>query len=352
MQSNKKYNLSSYYLRRGPLFLFPLFVFIALSCQQGNKSQAEYTELAGERFHTYYRIKYRGTADYREQIEATFNAFNYALNPFDSTSLMTALNRGYTTKTDSMVRHVWRTSRRIAEASGGSYDVTCAPLISAWGFGFDSAKRISEALIDSLRSFVGYQTVSLVGEDLIKQDARTVIDFSSISKGYCSDLIGEALMREGIADYMVEIGGEIAFRGKNPHGEPWRIGISRPTDDTLGMQDVELIIALDRPWGGLATSGNYRNYYIQDGKKIAHTIDPRTGYPTQTDVLSATILAPSCMLADGLATACMTMPSAAVPEFITQFPGVEYLLIIGSDEAGRYRLEMSDGMRRLVVDTP
>lgn len=350
MQLHKKYSPSSY-LRRGLLLLLPLLASLAISCQQGRR-QAEYTELAGERFHTYYRIKYRGVADYREQVEATFNAFNYALNPFDTTSLMTALNRGYTTKTDSMVRHVWRASQRIAEASGGSYDVTCAPLISAWGFGFDSAKRISEALIDSLRSFVGYQTVSLVGEDLIKQDPRTVIDFSSISKGYCSDLIGEMLTREGVADYMVEIGGEIAFCGKNPHGEAWRIGISKPTDDTLGMQDVELIIALDRPVGGLATSGNYRNYYIQDGKKIAHTIDPRTGYPTQTDVLSATIFAPSCMLADGLATACMTMRSEDVPEFLKQFAGVEYLLIVGGDGAGHYRTLMSEGMRRLVVDTP
>lgn len=337
MQSNRKYNLAS--LSWGCLFL----IFLFSACQQ-RQAQADYIELTGERFHTYYRVKYRGTADYREQLEETFKAFNYALNPFDTTSLMTALNRGYTTKTDSMVRHVWRASQRIAEASGGSYDVTCAPLISAWGFGFDSARRISDALVDSLRRFVGYQSVSIVGEELVKQDPRTVIDFSSISKGYCSDLVGQMLAREGVTDYMVEIGGEIAFSGKNPRGEAWRIGISKPTDDTLGMQDVELIIALDRPQGGLATSGNYRNYYLQDGKKIAHTIDPRTGYPTQTDVLSATILAPSCMLADGLATACMTMPSDRVPAFLSQFEGVDYLLILGGEQDGRYRTLASPGL--------
>lgn len=340
MLSNKKSSLLSLVL------LLSLLSLATLGCSRGKSAEA-YTELSGERFHTYYRVKYRGTTDYSKQVEATFEAFNHALNPFDSTSLMTALNRGYTTKTDSMVRHVWRASQRIAEASSGSYDVTCAPLISAWGFGFDSARRISPELIDSLRSFVGYQRVSLVGEDLIKQDPRIVIDFSSISKGYCSDLVGEMLAREGVTDYMVELGGEIAFRGKNPYGEPWRIGISKPTDDTLGMQDVELIVALDRPSGGLATSGNYRNYYLKDGKKIAHTIDPRTGYPTQTDVLSATILAPSCMMADGLATACMTMPSERIPDFLAQFEGVDYLLILGGGADGGFRTLQSPGLKVL-----
>lgn len=324
------------------------------SCSGVTRSdtQTESVELIGEIFHTYYRIKYSGTTIYQEAVDSTFQAFSHSLNPFDPTSLISAINRNESTVTDSMLRHVWRETVRISELSGGSYDVTCAPMISAWGFGFDSLRTVTPSVIDSLKQFVGYQRVHLQGDTLVKEDPRTAIDFSSISKGYCSDLVGQMLYARGSESYMVELGGEIAFRGLNPHGKPWRIGINKPIDDSTGLvSDLQVIIELRRPAGGLATSGNYRNYRLVDGKKVGHTINPHTGYPMQTDVLSATILAPSCMQADGLATACMTMPSANVPAFLAQFPDVEYLLILGGDEAGTqsFHTLMSDGMRALIV---
>lgn len=312
-------------------------------------SARDYTVLRGEVFHTFYQIKYDRAEDFSALVDTTFKTFSHSLNPFDSTSLISAINRNQSTTTDSMLRHVWRAAVDISEASRGRYDVTCSPLINAWGFGFDSLSRVDERMLDSLCKFVGYRSVHLSGDRLVKRDSRTIIDFSSISKGYCSDLVGQALERQGAKNYMVELGGEIAFLGVNPYGEPWTIGINKPIEDATGLnQELELIIALDRPRGGLATSGNYRNYKMVNGRKVAHTIDPLTGYPVQTDVLSATILAPNCMLADGLATACMTMSSDDVPQFLARFEGVEYLLILAG-AGDSFTTKMSPGFERLVV---
>lgn len=311
--------------------------------------QTLYTALRGEVFHTFYQIKYSDQIDYSEQIDSVFHGFSQSLNPFDPTSLVSAINKNESVRTDSMLRHVWRAAQRISQASAGRYDVTCSPLINAWGFGFGKAISPSSRVIDSLRALVGYTKIRLSGDSLIKADPRMVLDFSSISKGYCADLTGQMLRQKNVEHYMVELGGEISFRGHNPEGKPWTIGINKPIDDASGLiQDFELIIALDRTEGGLATSGNYRNYKIVNGKKVGHTINPHTGYPVQTDVLSATVLAPNCMLADGLATACMTMSSDEVPAFMAHFPQTEFLLILAEGADG-FRTVMSDGFGRLVV---
>lgn len=326
-------------------------IFIVKGYIKGHEATKEdsYTTLQGEIFHTFYHIKYDSAIDYNALIDSTFRAFSHSLNPFEKTSLISAINRNESTLTDSMLRHVWRTASIISERSGGRYDVTCSPLINAWGFGFDTLAHVDNIVLDSLRQFVGYERVSLNNDSLIKSDPRTIIDFSSISKGYCSDLVGKVLRRRGINNYMVELGGEIAFLGRNPKGEPWKIGVNKPIEDASGlMQELEVIVSLDREAGGLATSGNYRNYKVVNGRKVSHTIDPLTGYPIQTDVLSATILAPSCMLADGLATACMTMSSADVPEFLKKFEGVDYLLILSGEE-GNFRTVMSPGFERLIT---
>lgn len=321
------------------------------ACRDGQSKGQIYTELSGEVFHTFYRIKYDVDSSYHELVDSTFGVFSHSLNPFDSTSLITAINRNRSQETDSMLRYVWRAASLISERSGGSYDVTCSPFINAWGFGFDKGQSLTAEAIDSIKTFVGYTKLRLVGNELHKDDPRTTCDFSSISKGYCSDLVGEVLHRKGANNYMVELGGEIAFRGTNPEGKPWQIGITKPIEDNSGaINELELIIALDRPQGGLATSGNYRNYKIVDGQKVAHTINPKTGLPMQTDVLSATILAPSCMLADGLATACMTMSSRDVPSFLRSFEGVEYLLILADGTTQGFKTQMSDGMGRLIVN--
>ena len=318
------------------------------SCQS-SRQETTYTRLSGEVFHTYFSIQYDLEENYQQEVDSTFHVFSHSLNPFDSTSLITAINRNLSTHTDTMLREVFLQSVEISRHSQGSYDVTCAPLINLWGFGFEKKDSVSQRVIDSIRSFVGYQRVRLEGQEMIKEDPRMKMDFSSISKGYCSDLVGRMLASRGARNYLVELGGEIAYCGVNPSGEPWIIGIDKPIDDPSGqVNDLQLRLQLPREAGGLATSGNYRNYRVVNGVKLAHTIDPRTGYPLQTDVLSATILAPTCMLADGLATACMTRQSSEVPALLAHFPGVEYMLILGDGHSG-FRTVMSPGFKRLVL---
>lgn len=344
-----------------PKWLRTLSYFLSIFCagwcvyffwglyQKSQNHYIPYTSISGEIFHTYYSIKYSRTTDYSAEVDSVFSAFSHSLNPFDSASLISYINRNESGPADSMLLYVWEASRRISEASAGSYDVTCSPLINAWGFGFSKSDSITPEVLDSLRSFVGYRRIRATEDSLIKEDRRMKLDFSSISKGYCSDLVGDYLYHQGAEHYMVELGGEIAFRGLNPEGKPWRIGINKPIDDASGVtQDLEVIISLDMPLGGLATSGNYRNYKLINGKKYAHTINPHTGYPIQTDVLSATIIAPSCMLADGLATACMTMSSEEIPSFISQFKGVEYMLILGGDTE-EFVTKMSPGFSRFIA---
>lgn len=308
-----------------------------------------YTKIEGEAFHTYYHIKYKGETDYTSVVDSVLKRFSHSLNPFDSTSVIAAINRNVSTDTDSLFRRVFRRAQAIAEVSGGSYDITCAPLINAWGFGFEHEKTITPELIDSLRAFVGYRKVRLDGNAVVKDDPRLMLNTSSIAKGYASDLVAEALASRAITDYMVEIGGEVAYSGLNPQGKLWRIGVNKPVDDSTGIvQELELIVELEGK-GGLATSGNYRNYYLRDGKKYAHTIDPLSGYPVQTDVLSATVIASDCMTADALATTFMVVGSERVAA-IAEKLSVDYLLILSDGEGSSYRVVMSDGFRRRVVN--
>ena len=322
------------------------------SCQKsGSGSEGDYTKLTGEVFTTTFSIQYNAQKDYSEAVDSTFHAFSHSLNPFDSTSLISAINRNESQLMDSMLREVFLQSVVISRHTGGSYDVTCAPLINLWGFGFEKKKTdsVTPEAIDSVRAFVGFDKIHLDGMRMIKEDPRMKMDFSSISKGYCSDLVARMLKRRGVTSYLVELGGEIAFEGTNSRGESWVIGVDKPIADPAGViNDFQVRVQLPRTAGGLATSGNYRNFKVVNGKKIAHTIDPHTGYPIQTDVLSATIIAPTCMLADGLATACMTRTAADVPSLIQNFPGVEYMLILGDEKTG-FRTVMSPGFERLIL---
>ncbi len=327
------------------LLLIPLLLCVTLSCKQ----QATYMQVKGEVFHTYYQIKYKGTDDLSPEIDAAFERLSHALNAFDSTSIIAAINTNRTMEVDSVFLRVFNRAQEISALSAGSYDISAAPLINAWGFGFEKAATISPELIDSLRQFVGYQKIRYDGERIVKDDPRLMLNASSIAKGYAADLVAEALEAKGVTDYLVEVGGEIVYNGLNPSGKAWHVGINKPIDDpTGGNQELELIVSLEGK-GALASSGNYRNFYVKDGKKYAHTIDPLTGYPVQTDVLSATVIAPDCMTADALGTTFMVVGSQRVAEIAKQLPGVEYFLILASDSSSTTTL-MSSGFAKFLIE--
>lgn len=324
-----------------------LWILMFTACTK----QKQYFEESGSVFHTIYHIKYEGSEILTEKIDAEFQKFNLSLNPFNPNSIISKVNRNEAVEADDWFIEVFNKAKEVSDHSEGIFDITCAPLVNLWGFGFSKMDSVTPQMIDSIKQFVGYQKVRLDGRKVVKDDSRILLNCSAIAKGYASDVIARLLEREGIENYMVEIGGEVTMKGVNQNGKCWRIGINKPEDDSTGIKnDIEEVVQLCKK-GGVATSGNYRNYYVKDGKKYAHTIDPRTGYPSEQSILSATIVAEDCITADAYATAFMAMGLEKAREAAKNIPSIEYYVIY-SDENGKHQIEYSTGMLQYLPNRP
>lgn len=260
----------------------------------------------GMAFGTFYHITYRHHISLDDSIEATLALVDKSLSPFNPASTISAVNENRDLHADAMLSEVFSLAKTVSRRTFGAFDITVAPLVNLWGFGFKNMDNVSPRSVDSLRAFVGIDKVSLQDGIITKTTPSLMLDCSAIAKGYGVDAVGRMLERNGVLSYMVEIGGEVRVRGCNPNGQPWNIGISTPQDDTLAQNDdIQQVLSITDL--SLATSGNYRNFYVKDHKKYAHTIDPRTGYPVQHNILSATVLAADCATADAYATAFMVL---------------------------------------------
>lgn len=309
-----------------------------------------YHKLEGSVFHTIYHITYQGERDYHDEIKQLFKEFDGSLSMFNDTSIITRMNNCDTSVVaNRYFRHVFTKAMEVSEATGGAFDITVAPLVNLWGFGFKNSDNVSQAAIDSILQFVGYKTVHLDEEGhLHKDDPRTIMDASSIAKGYMSDVVADFLREQGVENYMVEIGGEVALNGVNPKGSRWSIGINKPTDDSTQVNS-ELQDILYMSEGGVATSGNYRNFYYKDGKKYAHTIDPHTGYPIQQDILSSTVIARDCMTADAYATAFMVLGKEKAMEVLAKDTTLMAYFIVDAPDAdgnGGYEIVYSPALEQ------
>ncbi len=330
-------------MKKAVVFYFFL-IFLCVSCTRTQ----QYYEESGNVFHTIYNIKYQSSEILTDRIDAELQAFSLSMNPFNPNSTIAKINRNEEAEADALFMTVFNKAMEVSALSGGAFDVTSAPLINRWGFGFENHDSISPKIIDSLKQTVGYEKVHLKNKRIIKNDPRVKLNFSAIAKGYASDVIANMLEREGVQNYMVWIGGEVVTKGNNPNGECWRVGINKPEDDKTGLKnEIEEIIQLCGK-KGLATSGNYRNFYIKDGKKYAHTIDPRTGYPAAQNILSATVIASDCMTADAYATTFMVVGIDAACEMAKKIPGIEYYLICTDEETGQYKKICSDGIKAML----
>jgi thiamine biosynthesis lipoprotein len=232
-----------------------------------------------------------------------------------------------------MFLDVFQQAMKISQETKGAFDITVAPLVNAWGFGFKNGEMPSPRQVDSLRTIVGYQKVSLVNGKVRKADPRMMLDCSAIAKGYGTDVVARFLRKRGVQNFMVEIGGEIVTQGVNPQRVPWRIGVTKPTEDSLNVGH-ELQTTLNVTDIAMATSGNYRNFYYKGNKRYAHTIDPHTGYPVQHNILSATVLAKSCMVADAYATSFMVMGLDGAKEVLQRHPELMAYLIYDDGQGG------------------
>ncbi|MCX6308624.1 MAG: FAD:protein FMN transferase [Bacteroidia bacterium] len=307
------------------ILLVPLVLLSLSSCKEKH-----YFFNEGFAFGTSYHITYKATEDLQKGIEAEMDKFNTSLSTYDSTSTISRFNQcgteAFDLSKDPWMLKMVQESLRFSKLSNGAFDITVGPLVNLWGFGPKAKSDPTQAKVDSIRGFVGYKLLKLEKEQLTKSDPRVQLDCGAIAGGYASDIIAEYLRKQGASDYMVEIGGEIVLHGKNPQGNQWRIGINKPVDDsTYTNNEVEKILVMTDK--ALSTSGNYRSFYVKDGKKYAHTINPHTGYPVQHTLLSATILANDCFTADALATACMVIGVDSAMTLIESLPNVEAFFI-------------------------
>ncbi len=315
-------NKSSY------IFLL-LFLTLLIGCnstKKENKEEATFHQDSGEIFYTYFHIKYEYTRSVKEEIMEALQKFDQSLNPFKEGSIINKVNNNTPVTLDTLFTEVFEKSMEISRKTDGMFDITASPFINAWGFGFKDMDNVTPEKIDSMKAFVGYNKIRIEDGIIVKDDPRVQINTSAIAKGYSCDIVADVLQEFGITNYMVEIGGEITMRGTNEKGDCWRIGIDKPTDDSLAMQrELQLILSIcDK---AVATSGNYRNYYVKDGVKYSHTIDPHTGYPSEQNILGATIIADDCMTADAYATAFMAMGVEKSVKVATTIPGLHYYFI-------------------------
>lgn len=332
------------------LFLLVLvFAFIFIYRQNNPISHDGWTNRnkqtkEGTVFGTIYHITYCSETALDSGINATLRQVDCSLSPFNKESTITAINENTSDEADDMLVRIFNLARQVSQQTDGAFDITVAPLVNLWGFGFKHDVPVSQTTVDSLMQYVGMDGVELDGRRIIKQHPETMLDCSAIAKGYGVDAVGEYLESQGVKNYMVEIGGEVRLRGESPKGTEWSIGINKPIDDSTNMRnDIQEILKVTDI--AMATSGNYRNFYVKDGKKYAHTIDPHTGYPVQHSLLSATVLATDCATADAYATAFMVLGVDGAKKVLEKHPELKAYLIYSTPD-GKTKVWKSETLNK------
>ena len=301
-------------------------IYIALQQRAEQSTETGYLHNEGFIFGTTYSITYQSNQDLHVKMERALSKVDMEFSMFNEQSTVSAINRGEEPERNPMFQEVYQLALQVNDDTNGAFDITVAPLVNAWGFGFKNEQMPTPEQVDSLLLI------------------RSQLDFSAIAKGYGCDMAARTLEQNGVTNYMVEIGGEVVTHGSNPKGEPWRIGITKPADDVQADQnngELQAILSINE--AAMATSGNYRNFYYKGGRKYAHTIDPRTGYPVQHELLSATVFAPNCATADAYATAFMVLGLKDSKEVLTRHPELKAYLIY-TDEQGELAVWQSEGL--------
>jgi thiamine biosynthesis lipoprotein len=279
-------------------------------------AQKEYRQNTNFVFGTIYNITYQSDRDLQQEIEAELMKVDGEFSMFNPQSTVARINSGDSTvERSEMFNEIYQLAQTVSKETDGAFDITVAPLVNAWGFGFKHEQLPTPEQVDSLLQL------------------RNQMDFSAIAKGYGCDVVARLLESHGIHNYMVEIGGEVVVSGKNAKGDDWHIGITKPTDDSLSVEG-EMQTVLTITDHAMATSGNYRNFYYQGGRKYAHTIDTRMGYPVQHSLLSATVLAENCATADAYATSFMVLGVEGTKAVLARHPELMAYLIY-TDEKGQ-----------------
>ena len=304
-----------------PLLIFLIVGTVLIIRQQQNMP---YQHDQGSIFGTFYNVTYQCDKNMKAEIEAALQQVDGEFSMFNDTSTVARINRGEKPAESKMYKEVFQLAQTVHQETDGAFDITVAPLVNAWGFGFKHEQMPTRQQVDSLLRI------------------RNQYDFSAIAKGYGSDVVARLLRNNGIENFMVEIGGEIVTQGVSEKRLPWKIGVTKPTDDSLSVSG-ELQTVLNVTDIAMATSGNYRNFYYKGGRKYAHTIDPKTGHPVQHNILSATVLTSHCMRADAYATAFMVMGFEGAKKVLERNPDLMAYIIY--DDKGETKVWYSPSLK-------
>ncbi|MFZ4456690.1 MAG: FAD:protein FMN transferase [Bacteroidales bacterium] len=325
---------------------FVLFYFLKPNKTEQNLT---YYSNVGEIFGSTYHIKYQHSSDLQPKIDSILKAYDESVSPYKPNSIISRINRNDSAVVlDNWMETLIKVGIQVGKETDGAFDITIEPLVEAWGFSFKKKRNMNPALVDSLKALVDYRKIKVANHRLIKEDSKITVDCISMGDGYATDIIADFLEKEGIKNYLVEIGGEIKVKGINSSSDIWNLGIDKPVDQSdTTVAEIQQILKFSN--GALSTSGNYRNFYYKDGKKYAHTIDPKTGYPVQHSLLSATIISPSCIEADAYSTACMVIGLEKSLELLKKLPHLEGYFIY-SDAKGAMRVTYTAGFKKFLKD--
>lgn len=332
--------------------LFPLLlIFLLISCKNRSPQANTYT---GNALGTTYQIKYfsEERLDTQKALDSIFEVINVSMSTYRGDSDISRINdSGEDVEVDVHFKNVFNYSKKIFKESKGYFDPTVGSLVNAYGFGPDKPlNEPNQTVLDSIREFVGFEKISLTGTNkIIKENPRIFIDFNAIAKGYTLDVIAEYLDANNVENYLIELGGELVAKGQNLEREsPWMVAIDNP-QQTGEKRALQTVVALNNR--AMATSGNYRKFRVDasTGKRYVHTINPLTGAAERSNLLSASVLAENCTLADGYATAFMALGYEKSLEMLEQLDNVDVYFIY-VDEAESIRVFTSNGFEEALVE--
>ena len=298
---------------------------------------------------SYYAITYFDelNRNFQHEIDSIFHAVDMSVNLWIDSSVISKVNRNEEVTLDSIFIDNFRIAQKAARLSDGYFDPTISPIVAAWGFSYKSGDSITPQLIDSLKQLVNYQKIRIENGKVVKENPNMKLDFNAIAQGYTSDLIASFLESRGIKNYLVDTGGEIMARGSKPNGQPWIVGIEKPAKNWDSEQVVQTRITLRDK--GLVTSGSTRKYTERNGRRYSHCIDPKTGYPVEHNVLSATVMAENSVWADAMASICMVMGIEKSLPLIESMDGVEVYYIFVNDQ-NELETFATEGFQKLIID--
>jgi len=332
------------------LFIGLVCLIIGIGLYFALKPKPAYVHNEGEAQGTTWSATYEQPEgkDLQKKIEKRLHEFDLSLSTYIPQSIISRINNNDSTvRTDDDFEKMYSVAMEVSKRTNGAFDITVGPLVKAWGFGFGNAEPSKIPDVSKFLPYVGYHKVRLENHKLLKDDPHILIDANALAQGQSSDIIGKLLEDNGCKNYMIDIGGEVVVKGLNKKGQKWQIGIDNPIDDpTNSIDEIQAVIAISNC--GLTTSGNYRKYYYLNGKKYAHEIDPRQGYPVVHNLLSATVVAQTCIVADAYATAFMVIGVDSSLQVCKSIPGMDCYLIY-TDKNGKNQVVYTEGFRKYLT---